>query len=550
MKISDLAGKRAPATILEDIPKLIDAYYKRKPDVSDPNQRVQFGTSGHRGSSLKSSFNEDHILAVAQAVTLCRKEMGIKGPLFLGKDTHALSEPALKSAVEVFTANGATVLLQKGGGYTPTPAISHAILAYNRENKNASADGVVITPSHNPPSDGGIKYNPPHGGPADIDTTRRIESLANEFLSKGNKEIQRTPYEKAVSSDSVREHDFVSPYVEDLGNVIDMDLISGSDLRIGVDPMGGASVQYWEPIAERYGINLKVVNPDVDPTFAFMTVDRDGLIRMDCSSPYAMAGLIDLKSDFDVAFGNDADSDRHGIVTKGSGLLAPNHFLAVAISYLFQNRADWSPDAVIGKTLVSSSMIDRVAASLDRSVAEVPVGFKWFVQGLFDGSCGFGGEESAGACFLRRNGTVWTTEKDGIIMDLLAAEIMARSGKGPDEIYRDLEGRFGVSAYERVDEPAGREQKDALKRLSPEMIQQDTLAGEAIREKLTHAKANGEPIGGIKVVSENAWFAARPSGTEDVYKVYAESFKGEDHLKRVQEEARAIVQQAFKAAGA
>jgi len=549
MALSELAGKPAPRSILENIPRLVSAYYTRRPDVSDPSQRVAFGTSGHRGSSLKNSFNEDHILAVAQAICDYRSEQKIRGPLFLGMDTHALSEPAMASALEVFAANGVTVMIQQGHGYTPTPAVSHAILTHNRGAPGARSDGVVITPSHNPPSDGGFKYNPPHGGPAETETTRTIEDRANAFLKNGNRDVRRTPFEKALSSEFVREYDYIGPYVEGLATIIDTEVVAGAGLKVGVDPLGGAAVDYWDPIAKRFGIRIEVVNRTVDPTFGFMTVDKDGLIRMDCSSPYAMAGLIGLKDNFDVAFGNDADTDRHGIVTRGSGLMTPNHFLSVAVWYLFQNRPDWNPDAVVGKTLVSSSMIDRVAAHLGRRVSEVPVGFKWFVDGLLDGSYGFGGEESAGAAFLRRDGTVWTTDKDGIIMDLLAVEIMARTGRSPDEIYKGLEEQFGGSSYERLDEPATADQKAALKDLTPEMVQEEELAGERITAKLTRAPGNDAPIGGLKVVAENAWFAARPSGTEEIYKVYAESFKGKEHLKQVQEEARAMVRAAFQAAG-
>ena len=549
MSLSKLAGKPAPPSLLENIPRLVSAYYTCKPDVSDPLHKVSFGTSGHRGSSLRHNFNEDHILAVSQAICEYRKNRDFTGPLFLGMDTHALSEPALASALEVFAANGVTVMIQKGLGYTPTPVISHAILTHNQRKKGGKADGVVITPSHNPPSDGGLKYNPPHGGPADTETTRVIEDRANEILQRGNRDIQRRPYEKAIAAETTREYDYRGPYVADLENIIDMDVVAKAGLKVGVDPLGGASVSFWDPIADRYGIDIEVVNRSVDPTFGFMTVDKDGQIRMDCSSPYAMAGLIGLRDKFDVAFGNDADSDRHGIVTRGSGLLFPNHYLAVAVWYLFQHRPDWKPGASVGKTLVSSSMIDRVAASLKRELSEVPVGFKWFVDGLLNGSCGFGGEESAGASFLRKDGTVWTTDKDGIIMDLLAVEITAKTGRYPDELYTALENEFGKPVYERIDEPATPEQKAALKKLSPDMVKEQELAGEKIIGKLTHAPGNGAAIGGLKVVAENGWFAARPSGTEDIYKVYAESFKGKDHLKKLQEEARAIVGAAFRVAG-
>lgn len=549
MMVSELAGKPAPRELLVNIPQLLTAYYTRKPDVSDPAQRVSFGTSGHRGSAFKNSFNEDHIVAVSQAICKYRKAKGFSGPLFMGMDTHALSEPAMASALEVFAANDVTVMIQKGGGYTPTPVISHAILTYNRGRKTGLADGVVITPSHNPPSDGGFKYNPPNGGPADTDTTRVIEEKANEILRGGNGNIRRMPYQKAIRAETTHEYDYVAAYVNDLVNVIDVEAIAGSKLKAGVDPLGGSGVQYWDPIRERYGLDIKVVNRTVDPAFGFMTVDKDGQIRMDCSSPYAMANLIGLKEKFDIAFGNDADTDRHGIVTRGSGLLPPNHYLAVAVWYLFQNRPGWNSNAAVGKTLVSSSMIDRVAAFLNRRLSEVPVGFKWFVDGLLDGSYGFGGEESAGASFLRRDGSVWTTDKDGIIMDLLAMEITARTGRYPDELYADLEERFGEAIYQRNDIPATSEQRTVLKNLSPEMVPAEELGGEKIVAKLTHAPGNGAPIGGLKVVAENAWFAVRPSGTEDINKIYAESFKGEDHLKQVLEEAVGIVHGAFRKAG-
>jgi len=549
MTISELAGKPAPRELLVNIPKLITAYYTRKPDVSDPAQRVSFGTSGHRGSAFKNGFNEDHILAVSQAICEYRKAKGFSGPLYMGMDTHALSEPAMASALEVFAANRVMVMIQRGGGYTPTPVISHAILTYNRGKKSGLADGVVITPSHNPPSDGGFKYNPPHGGPADTETTHIIEERANKILSGRLKEVRRTPYERALSAETTCEHDYVAAYVADLANVIDMEVIKGAGLKAGVDPLGGAGIGFWDPIREQYGLDIEVVNRSVDPTFGFMTVDKDGQIRMDCSSPYAMANLIGLRERFDIAFGNDADTDRHGIVTRGAGLLAPNHYLAVATWYLFQNRPGWNPGAAVGKTLVSSSMIDRVAGSLKRVLCEVPVGFKWFVAGLLDGSYGFGGEESAGASFLRRDGSVWTTDKDGIIMDLLAMEITARTGRYPDELYRELEETFGRALYQRNDIPATTKQRTALKSLSPDTVTENELAGERITAKLTKAPGNNAPIGGLKVVAENAWFAARPSGTEAINKIYAESFKGEDHLEKVLEEAVAIVHKAFEAAG-
>ncbi|MFZ3138868.1 MAG: phosphoglucomutase (alpha-D-glucose-1,6-bisphosphate-dependent) [Thermodesulfovibrionales bacterium] len=551
MELHKLAGKPAPQSILENIPRLIAAYYTYKPDVSEATHRVAFGTSGHRGSSLKSSFNEAHILAVSQAICEYRKANKIKGPLFLGMDTHALSEPAFASAIEVFAANKINVLIQKGLRYTPTPVISHAILTYNRRVRGSSgrSDGVVITPSHNPPEDGGIKYNPPHGGPADTAATKVIEERANELLLRGLKGVRRVPFETAIKSEFIKEYDYISPYVEDLGNIIDMEIIAKAGLSIGVDPLGGSSVDFWNPIAERYSLKLKVVNEIIDPTFSFMTVDKDGRIRMDCSSPYAMAGLIQLKDNFDIAFGNDTDTDRHGIVTKRAGLMNPNHYLSAAIWYLFQNRPGWSKDAAVGKTLVSTSMIDRVAEALGRKVSEVPVGFKWFVDGFIDGSYGFGGEESAGASFLRKNGTVWTTDKDGIIMDLLACEITARTGKDPAELYKDLEERFGRSSYIRIDAPATPAQKAVLKKLSPDMVTAHELAGETITSKLTRAPGNNAEIGGLKVITRNGWFAARPSGTEDIYKLYAESFLGEGHLQKIQEEALAIVSAALSAAG-
>ena len=546
--VHELAGKPVPRSLLANIPRLVSAYYTHRPDVTDPAHRVAFGTSGHRGSSLKHSFNEDHILAISQAICEYRKSKNITGPMFIGMDTHALSEPALSTAIEVFAANEVTVMIQKNFRYTPTPVISHAILTYNRGRKEGFSDGIVITPSHNPPEDGGIKYNPPEGGPADPETTKVIQQRANEILGDGLKGVKRIPFEKALKAESTMEYDYITPYVEDLENVIDMEVIARERLKIGVDPLGGAAVDFWDPIAERYGLSIEVVNRSVDPAFSFMTLDKDGKIRMDCSSPYAMAGLIKLKDKFDIAFGNDTDADRHGIVTKGAGLLNPNHYLAVAIWYLFQNRPGWGNDAAVGKTLVSSSMIDRVAAHLGRRLSEVPVGFKWFVDGLLDGSYGFGGEESAGAAFLRKDGTVWTTDKDGIIMDLLACEITARTGRDPGEIYEELKEKFGDPVYERIDAPATTEQKTVLKELSPDMVTATHLAGEPIIVKLTHAPGNNAPIGGLKVVAENGWFAARPSGTEEIYKVYAESFKGKAHLERIKEEALAMVNAAFKSA--
>lgn len=550
MGLHELAGKPAPRTLLVNIPRLVSHYYTHKPDVSDVTQKVAFGTSGHRGSSFRNSFNQDHILAISQSICEYRKSRDITGPLFIGIDTHALSEPALATTLEVFAANGVTAMIQTGLGYTPTPVISHAILTFNRGKTSRLADGVVITPSHNPPDSGGFKYNPPHGGPADTETTKVIQDRANEILRGKNKDVRRIPFERAISAGTTHEYDYIGPYTEDLANIIDMEAIAKTGLKIGVDPLGGAAIDFWDPIAERFGIDIEVVNRTIDPTFGFMTVDRDGKIRMDCSSPYAMASLIGLKDKFDIAFGNDPDTDRHGIVTKGSGLLSPNHYLAVAVWYLFQNRPNWKPEAAVGKTLVSSSMMDRVAAHLKRKLSEVPVGFKWFVDGLIDGSYGFAGEESAGASFLRKDGTVWTTDKDGIIMDLLAAEIIAKTERHPDELYKDLESKFGKPVYERIDAPATPDQKAVLRNLSPDMVSARELAGENITAKLTHAPGNDAPIGGLKVVAENGWFAARPSGTEDIYKIYAESFKGKEHLRKIQEEAQAIVNAAFKAAGA
>jgi len=542
-----LAGKPAPKEILINIPRLIAAYYTNKPDPDIPQHLVAFGTSGHRGTSVKNSFNENHILAIVQAICEVRKENNVTGPLFMGMDTHALSEPAHATALEVFAANDVDVLIQSELRPTPTPVISHAILNSNRDKTSGLSDGVVITPSHNPPQDGGFKYNPTHGGPADTDLTKRIQNRANEILANNLTDVKRVPYEQAVRSASVREYNFITTYVNDLKNIIEMEAIKSAGLKIGVDPMGGSGIDYWEPIAETYGLSIEVVNPHIDYTFSFMTVDKDGKIRMDCSSPYAMASLIELKDRFDIAFGNDPDFDRHGIVTRSAGLMNPNHYLAVAINYLFGNRPDWRDDAAVGKTLVSSSMIDRVAGALGRKLAEVPVGFKWFVDGLLDGSYGFGGEESAGASFLKRDGTVWTTDKDGIILDLLAAEITAKTNRDPGEHYKELEQRFGSPVYERIDAPADSDQKKALANLSPDMIEESELAGEQITAKLTNAPGNNAPIGGLKVVTENGWFAARPSGTEDIYKVYAESFKGHEHLKKIQKEAQTIVSAAFKA---
>ena len=540
-----LAGKPAPAEILVNVPRLLSRYYESTPDPADPGQRVAFGTSGHRGTSLSCSFNEDHILATCQAIGEYRADQGITGPLFVGMDTHALSEAAFTTALEVFAANGVELVVDRALGYTPTPAISHAILGHNRSGPKDQADGVVITPSHNPPQDGGIKYNPPTGGPADTGTTAVIERRANELLEAGLRGVKRIPLAKALQAPSTRRHDYVAAYVAELGEVLDLEAVAAAGLRIGADPLGGASLPYWGPISDRYGLQIEITSQVVDPAFSFMRVDRDGKIRMDCSSPDAMAGLIDLKDRFDIAFGNDPDADRHGIVTP-DGLMNPNHFIAVAVQYLFTHRDGWRPDSGIGKTLVSSSMIDRVARELGRRLVEVPVGFKWFVPGLLDGSIGFGGEESAGASFLRRDGGVWTTDKDGILLSLLAAEITAVTGRHPGEHYRALEERFGRPVYERIDAPATREQKAVLAKLSPEMVLASELAGEPITAKLTRAPGNDAPIGGLKVVTESGWFAARPSGTEDVYKIYAESFRGPDHLRRIQAEAREIVGAALE----
>ena len=548
MNLHPLAGKPAPRDQLVNVPRLVSAYYTEQPDPSNPAQRVSFGTSGHRGSSLTATFTDAHIGAICQAIVEYRAGQGVTGPLFLGMDTHALSEPAHNTALEVFAANGVEVYMDAGRGYTPTPVISHAILTHNRAGHGAKADGVVITPSHNPPDDGGFKYNPPEGGPADTGTTKAIQDRANAILVDGGRAVKRIPLARALRSETIHRYDYVTPYVTDLASVLDMDAIAQAGIELGVDPLGGASLAYWEPIADRYGLNLTVVNPAVDPTFAFMTLDWDEQIRMDCSSPCAMAGLIRLKDDFDIAFGNDPDSDRHGIVTPGAGLINPNHYLAVAVAYLFRHRPGWRADSAVGKTLVSSSMIDRVAADLGRRLVEVPVGFKWFVDGLLDGSFGFGGEESAGASFLRRDGTVWTTDKDGPIMDLLAAEILAVTERDPGEHYRDLETRFGSPVYARIDAPANAAQKKVLAALTPDLVAARELAGDPIIAKLTNAPGNGAPVGGLKVVTDQGWFAARPSGTEEIYKIYAESFRGPDHLARLQDEARTIVEAAFQAA--
>ncbi len=539
-----LAGKRVPKDMLENIPSLISAYYSLKPDPKIESQRVSFGTSGHRGSSYKKSFNEDHILAITQAVCEYRKKMGINGPLFIGKDTHALSIPAEITALEVCAANEVDVKIAKNNAYTPTPVISFTILEHNKKEKLKS-DGIVITPSHNPPSDGGFKYNPPNGGPADTDVTAIIQKRANEILQNGLKDVKRVSIEEAKKSGFIEEEDFITPYVESLKDIIDMDAIKESSLKIGVDPMGGSGIEVYKKIKEIYEIDLEIVNPYVDFTFSFMTLDHDGKIRMDCSSPYAMASLISLKDRFDIAFGNDTDFDRHGIVTKSGGLMNPNHYLSVAIWYLFQNRKSWPDSLKVGKTLVSSSMIDKVANSLKREIVEVPVGFKWFVEGLLNKEIGFGGEESAGASFLRKDASVWSTDKDGIILNLLAAEIFAKTNKDPFMIYKDLEKEFGVSYYERIDAPATVEQKKRLKNLSQKDIKTDTLAGEKILHIFTKASGNGQPIGGVKVVAKNGWFAARPSGTEDIYKIYAESFISKEHLKLIEKEAKEIVLKAI-----
>ncbi len=547
MKISPLAGKPAESARLVNVPRLVTAYYTGVPDYSVPSQRVAFGTSGHRGSAFENTFNEWHILAITQAICLYRKEQQITGPLFLGIDTHALSVPAMASALEVLAGNGIDVMISERDEYTPTPVVSHAILTYNRGRKVGLADGIIITPSHNPPRDGGFKYNPPNGGPADTSVTGWIQTTANEFLEAHLERVKRIPFERALRAPTTHRHDYLHTYVDDLGNVIDMDIIRGANIRLGVDPLGGAGVHYWRPIAERYGLNLAVVNEAVDPTFRFMTVDWDGQIRMDPSSPYAMQRLIEMKDRFDLAFACDTDHDRHGIVTKSAGLLPPNHYLSAAISYLFDNRPEWRKDAAVGKTVVSTQMIDRLTARLGRKLYEVPVGFKWFVDGLLDGSLGFAGEESAGASFLRRDGSAWTTDKDGFIPCLLAAEITARTGRDPGEIYRELTREFGDPVYDRVEAPATPEQKKMLANLSARQVQSTDLAGELIQSIQTHAPGNGASIGGLKVVTKSGWFAARPSGTENIYKVYAESFRGEDHLCRILEEAQNIVNDALTA---
>jgi phosphoglucomutase len=535
------AGKPAPKDLLIDVSRLESAFYEGKPNPADPNQLVSFGTSGHRGTSSNATFTEAHILAITQAICEYRRNQGITGPLFMGKDTHALSRPAERVALEVLAANGIETFIQRDDGFAPTPVISHSILGHNRGRSEGLADGIVVTPSHNPPTDGGFKYNPPNGGPADTDVTDWIQNRANGLLRGGNKGVQRIGFDAALKASTTHAEDFVTAYVEDLANVIDLQAIRSAGVKIGVDPLGGAAVGYWQPVVERYGIDITVVNPKIDPTFSFMTVDHDGKIRMDCSSPWAMAGLVQLKDRFDIAFGNDPDADRHGIVTPSSGLLNPNHYLAVAIRYLLTNRPKWPVTAVVGKTLVSSCLIDRVVASLDRTLWEVPVGFKWFTPGLFDGSCCFGGEESAGASFLKRDGLVWSTDKDGLILGLLAAEITARTGKDPGEHYKELTSKFGTPYYTRIDAPATPEQKSSLKKLSPESVTATELAGEAITAKLTRAPGNDAPIGGLKVVSVSGWFAARPSGTENIYKLYAESLKSAEHLASIVSQAQEIV---------
>jgi phosphoglucomutase len=543
MALDALAGKLAPVSLLVNVPRLITAYYTETPDVGVSSQRVSFGTSGHRGSAFHRSFNESHILAITQAICDYRAEQGIDGPLFLAKDTHALSEPAFTSALEVLAANDLEVRVDQDLGYTPTPVLSHAILTYNRGRKQGLADGIVITPSHNPPEDGGFKYNPPNGGPADTHVTKWIQDRANQLVGGADLDVRREPAARALAG--AKRYDYVTAYVNDLASVLDMDAIRGAKLSLGADPLGGAGIVYWARIAEKYGLTMTVAHDQADPTFRFMTVDWDGKIRMDCSSPYAMAGLIALKDKFDVAFACDTDHDRHGVVSRSVGLLNPNHYLAAAISYLYRNRPGWRADAAVGKTLVSSSIIDRVVVDLGRKLVEVPVGFKWFVDGLIDGGLGFGGEESAGASFLRRDGSVWTTDKDGMILALLSAEMLARTGKDPGELYRDLTEKFGAPVYERIDAPATPEQKAILQNLSPDRVMTRELAGDPIEQMLTKAPGNGAPLGGLKVITARGWFAARPSGTEDVYKIYAESFAGEAHLRSIQKEARELISRAF-----
>ena len=545
-KIHPLAGQAAPPSMLPNIPRLVTAYFAQKPDPEIPAQRVAFGTSGHRGSALNNAFNEAHIVAISQALCDYRREKDLSGPLFVGIDTHALAEPALASALEVFAAAGIDVMIDHSDGYTPTPAVSHAILTYTRSHGGGLADGVVITPSHNPPEDGGFKYNPPNGGPADTDITAGIERAANRYLENDLKGVKRIPYERARKSACVHRHDYIKPYVADLENVLDMEAIRASGVKIGIDPLGGAAVRYWQPVIERYRLAATIVSDEVDPTFRFMTLDWDGKIRMDCSSPYAMARLIAMRERFDVAFANDTDADRHGIVTRSNGLMNPNHYLAAAIAYLFEHRGQWKKDSAVGKTIVSSAIIDRVAKKLDRSLVETPVGFKWFVGGLIGGSFGFAGEESAGASFLRKDGSVWTTDKDGLILGLLAAEMTARTGRDPGQLFGELTAELGVPFYERIDAPANSQQKNVLKRLTGEKLGMKELGGEPVRAALSVAPGNNQPFGGIKVVADNGWFAARPSGTEDVYKIYAESFRSAAHLKQIQGDAQSAIAQAFK----
>jgi phosphoglucomutase len=546
MQVSPKAGKPAQPADLVNVPKLITAYFTNHPDPSIPEQRVSFGTSGHRGTAFKSSFNENHILAITQAICEYRKAQGTNGPLFMGKDTHALSESGFVTALEVLAANGVDVMIDSAGGYTPTPAVSHAILNYNRDKKTGLADGIVITPSHNPPEDGGFKYNPTHGGPADTGATKWIEQRANQILENQLRNVQRIDYARALAAGTTHQHDFVTEYVADLASIIDLEAIRGSGVKIGVDPLGGSALAYWNPVRDRYHLDLTVVNQIVDPTFRFMTIDWDGKIRMDCSSPYAMASLIGRKDQFDISFANDPDADRHGIVTRTAGLMNPNHYLAVAIDYLYQHRPEWPASTAVGKTVVSSSLIDRVVQRLGRKLYEVPVGFKWFVEGLLGGGLGFGGEESAGASFLRLNGKVWSTDKDGLILGLLAAEILAKTGRDPSQHHQALTKEFGEMIYERTDMPATPAEKSALGKLSPDQVLDTEVAGDPIVAKFSNAPGNGAPIGGIKIITENAWFAARPSGTEDVYKFYAESMKGLDHLRQIQQEGRALISRALE----
>ena len=546
--VSPLAGKIAPASMLVNVPRLVTAYFSGQPDPKILSQRVAFGTSGHRGSAFNNAFNEAHILAISQALCDHRRRNNIDGPLFMGIDTHALAEPAFASALEVFAANDVTVMIDERDGYTPTPVISHAILTYNSNRTSGFADGVVISPSHNPPEDGGFKYNPPNGGPADTDVTAGIERAANALLEDGLRGVKRLSYEHARKAACVHRHDYIGPYVADLANVVDMEAIRASGVKIGIDPLGGAAVHFWQPIIERYGIAATIVSDSVDPTFRFMTADWDGKIRMDCSSPYAMARLIGMRDKFDVAFANDTDADRHGIVTRSNGLMNPNHYLAAAIAYLFENRPAWNKNTAVGKTIVSSAIIDRLATKLGRKLVETPVGFKWFVDGLIGGSFGFAGEESAGASFLRRDGSVWTTDKDGIILGLLAAEITAQTKRDPSQLFDRLTDELGVPFYERIDAPASVAQKNVLKALSPERLAVKELAGEPVRATLTAAPGNGQSFGGVKVVADNGWFAARPSGTEDVYKIYAESFKSQQHLRQIQQQAQTAITAVFGAA--